>query len=105
MLIQAYWTFAPGIGIVDKYGFLAAFPKFFELNWGDSLLMAGLTDFMAVILIAAVWMFSETPAERRWTAKFWGWLVSYIVFPGLGFLVFFLLLNPDHRFVARRRFG
>lgn len=103
VLLQAYWTFAPGTGIVDKYGFLEAFPKYFELNWGDSLLMAGITDFMAVITIAFVWMYTETPPERRWTPKFFVWLIGFVVFPGLGFLLFFLLLNPDHRFVAAKK--
>lgn len=100
VLLQAYWTFAPEIGIIEMYGFWNAFPKFFELNFGNGLLMAGLTDFMMVILIAAVWMIADTPKERRWTPKFFIWLVSYIVFPGLGFLVYFLYLNPDHRFVS-----
>lgn len=69
LLLQTWWTFAPGIGIVDRYGFFNALTEYFVLNQGNSLLMAGLTDFMAV-------------------------------FPGLGFLLFFLFLNPDHRFVS-----
>lgn len=103
VLIQGYWTFAPGTGIVDRYGFLDAFPTYFALNWGDPLLMAGITDFMTVVAIAIVWMISETPRERRWTPKFFVWLVAFAVFPGLGFLLFFLFLNPDHRFVAARK--
>ena len=102
LLIQTYWTFAPGTGIVDRYGFMEAFPKYFELNWGDPLLMAGITDFMTVITIGLVWMISETPKERRWTPKFFVWLVAFVVFPGLGFLMFFLFLNPDHRFVSAK---
>lgn len=103
LLLQLYWVFAPEVGIIDRYGFFNAFPKYFELNWGDSLLMAGITDFMAVILISLVWMITDTPAERRWTPLFWVWLVCYVSFPGLGFLMFFLLLNPDHRFVRGTR--
>ena len=100
VLMQAYWTLAPEIGILDMYGFWAAFPRYFALHVGNGLLMAGLTDFMMVILIAAVWMIVDTPAERRWKPRFFIWLASYIVFPGLGFLVYFLYLNPDHRFVS-----
>lgn len=43
----------------------------------------------------------DTLKERRWTPKFFIWLISYVVFPGLGFLVYFLYLNPDHRFVSK----
>lgn len=100
VLLQAYWTFAPEIGIMEMYGFWQAFPEYFALNQGNGLLMAGLTDFMTVALIAAVWMVSDTPKERRWGLRFFIWLASYIVFPGLGFLVYFLYLNPDHRFVS-----
>lgn len=99
--LQAYWLFAPETGIVHTYGFLEGFSKYFELNQGNSLLMAGLTDFMTTALIVAVWMYRDTPRERRWTPKFFVWLISYLVYPGLGCLVYFLVLNPDHRFVAR----
>lgn len=102
VLLQAYWTFAPGTGITDTYGFWNGFPKYFELHQGNSLLMAGLTDFIMIELIAFIWMYTETPPERRWKPKFFVWIMSYIVFPGLGFLVYFLLLNPDHRFVAKK---
>lgn len=98
--LQAYWTFAPGSGIMDRYGPVGGFTEYFGLNWGNSLLMAGITDFMTVTLIAVVWMISETPKERRWTPKFIFWLICFSVFPGLGFLMFFLFLNPDHRFVS-----
>lgn len=102
VLLQCYWTFAPETGILAVYGFWDGFSQYFALNQGNSLLMAGLTDFMMVALIAAVWMVSDTPKERRWGFKFFIWLISYIVFPGLGFLVYFLYLNPDHRFVSNR---
>lgn len=102
VLLQAYWTLAPGTGFVHTDGFLQAFPKYFELNWGNSLQMAGVTDLVMISVIAWVWMYVDTPPERRWTPKFFVWLISYIVFPGLGFLVYFLVLNPDHRFVAGR---
>ncbi|NKI16055.1 hypothetical protein HCU74_01355 [Spongiibacter sp. KMU-166] len=100
LLMQAYWTFNPSNGIVETYGFWNAFPQYFALHWGNGLLMAGLTDFMLVIIVSFVWMWAETPKEERHSWKFPVWLVSYVVFPGLGFLVYFLLLNPKHRFVA-----
>ena len=101
--LQAWWTFAPNIGIVDMYGFWEAFPGYFALHKGNGLLLAGLTDFMMIALISAVWMISDTPPERRKSYKFVIWLCSFIVFPGLGFLVYFLYLNPDHRFVSYSR--
>ena len=99
VLLQTYWTFAPEVGIIARYGFFDGFTQYFALNWGNSLLMAGITDFMTVVIISMVWMITETPVERRWKGKFWVWMVSFIVFPGLGFLMFFLFLNPDQRFV------
>ena len=103
ILLQSYWTFAPDIGIIDRYGIVGGFTEYYPLNQGNSLLMAGFTDFMMVNLIRVVWMTSETPPERRWAFKFFFWLLCFIVFPGLGFLVFFLFLNPDHRFVADKK--
>jgi hypothetical protein len=100
--LQAYWTFAPQTGILDRYGFFEGFPAYFELHVGNSLLMAGLTDFVLISAISFIWMYSDTPRERLWKPKFFIWIISFIVFPGLGFLVYFLFLNPDHRFVAKR---
>ncbi|NRB40161.1 MAG: hypothetical protein HRU20_17135 [Pseudomonadales bacterium] len=100
VLLEAYWTFAPTTGFVHMYGVLEALQKYFELHIGNSMLMAGLTDFMMVVIVALVWMIMDTPKERRWKPKFFIWLTSYLVIPGLGFLVYFLYLNPDHRFVS-----
>ena len=99
ILFQAYWTFNPENGIVSSYGFWNAFPEYFALHWGNGLLMAGLTDFMMVIIVSFLWMLTDTPKHLIRSWKFPVWVISYLIFPGLGFLVYFLLLNPQHRFV------
>jgi hypothetical protein len=96
---QIYNTFFLDGGIVGKYGFLEAFPIFFTMSMADPLLAAGLVDFMTVAGILAVWLIADLPRERRWGPKTWLWLVSYVVFPGLGMLLYFLWLYPEHRFV------
>ena len=98
-IAQIYNTFFLDGGIVGKYGFFNAFPAFFTMSLADPLLAAGLVDFMTVIAILVVWLLAELPAATRWHAKTWLWLVSYIVFPGLGLLLYFLWLNREHRFM------
>lgn len=98
--LQTYWMLAADIGILQMYGFWNAFPEYFNLHKGNGLLLAGLTDFMFIAVISFIWMVSETPKERRKSLRFLVWIISFIVFPGLGFLVFFLYLNPDHKFVS-----
>lgn len=98
LLVQAYLTVGPG-GIFEVYGYWEGFPKFFTINLSDPLLSAGLVDFMVVALLAFLWMVSELPAENRWGIKTFLWILSYLVFPGLGFFLYFLWLNPNHRFV------
>src|SRR5690606_25470372 len=87
-LLQVYNTFIYDGGIVGKYGFWQAFPEFFTMSWGDPLLAAGLSDFMMVIAIVLVWLLFDLPADRRWGGRTWLWLISYIVFPGLGLLLY-----------------
>lgn len=99
-IAQVYNTFFFDGGIVGKYGFWEAFPVFFTLSLGDPLLAAGLVDFMTVIGILLVWLITELPRERRWGARTYLWLVSYVVFPGLGLLLYFLWLYPQHRFMS-----
>lgn len=97
---QIYNTFFMDGGIVGKYGFIEAFPAFFTMSLQDPLLAAGLVDFMTVIAILVVWLLAELPASDRWKPKTWIWLVSYIVFPGLGLLLYFMWLHPRHRFMT-----
>lgn len=96
---QVYNTFFYQGGIVGKYGFMEGFSAFFTLSLADPLLCAGLVDFMTVVGILLVWLITELPEGSRWGAKTWIWLVAYTVFPGLGLLLYFLWLNPGHRFV------
>ena len=100
---QIYNTFIMDGGIVGKYGFFEAFPAFFAISLADPLLAAGLVDFMTVSGILLVWLFEELPAADRWRPKTLIWLLSFIVFPGLGLLLYFLWLHPRHRFVAGER--
>jgi len=58
------------LGNIAVYGFWDASPQFFAMQWHDSLLMASLTDFMMVSLISIIWMYTETPPERRWKTNF-----------------------------------
>ena len=99
LLVQAYLTAGPG-GIFEVHGYWEGFPNFFTLSLADPLLAAGLVDFMVVALLAFAWMLSELPAETRWGARTWLWILSFCVFPGLGFFLYFLWLNPNHRFVS-----
>ena len=97
---QVYNTFFLDGGIVGKYGFMEAFPIFFTMSLADPLLAAGLVDFMTVAGIVAVWLLADLPKARRWGPKTWLWLVAFTVFPGLGLLLYFLWLYPEHRFVS-----
>ena len=94
---QIYNTFVFDGGIVGKYGFLDAFPAFFIMSLADPLLAAGLVDFMVVISLALVWMLADLPREQRWGGRTWIWMISFIVFPGMGMLLYFLWLHPRHR--------
>ncbi len=98
LVVQAWLTLGPG-GIFDVHGYWQGFPNFFTMSVADPLLAAGLVDFMVVALLVLVWMLSELSAETRWGAKTWLWIFSFCVFPGLGFFLYFLWLNPQHRFV------
>lgn len=94
VILQAYWTFAPDIGIVSMYGFFEAFPAYFSLHSGNGLLLAGLTDFMFMCVLNLLLMFRHLPARRRKAWPIALWLISFVVFPGLGLLVYCLYLNP-----------
>ena len=100
LAVQGYNTFVMDGGIVGKYGFIEAFPAFFAMSLQDPLLAAGLVDFMTVIGILVVWLIVELPKDGRWRPQTFVWLLAYIVFPGLGLLLYFLWLNPQHRFMT-----
>ena len=85
-----------GGGVAGKYTFVEGFTEFFAMSLEDPLLTAGLIDFMTVATILVVWLIADLPAARRWKPRTFVWLVSFIVFPGLGLLLYLLWLNPDH---------
>ena len=95
LLVQAWFTVGPG-GIMDVYGFWNGFPKFVSLSLADPLLTTGFVDFLVVAVFGYAWLAHDLPAANRWGPRTWIWTVSYIVFPGLGFFVYFLWLNPGH---------
>ena len=100
--LQVYATLFKGDGgFIGQHGVLGAFPKFFELSTGDPVLLAGLVDFTVVSVILACWMAAELPAQTRWRSpSTWVWLVSYIIFPGLGALLYLIWLRPEHRLMV-----
>lgn len=97
--IQVYATFIKGDGgFIGQHGVFGAFPKFFELSTDDPVLLAGLVDFTVVAVILACWMVAELPTQTRWRSPAtWVWLLSYVVFPGLGALLYLVWLRPEHR--------
>lgn len=100
--LQVYATLFKGDGgFIGQHGLFGAFPKFFELMTGDPVLLAGLVDFTVVAVILACWMVAELPAQTRWrTPATWIWLLSYVVFPGLGALLYLVWLRPEHRLMV-----
>jgi len=99
IVMQCWYTVAPG-GIIERYGFWEGFPKFVEISLQDPLLATGLIDFAVVALIAFIWLLHDLPANIRRHPRTIVWVASYLVFPGLGFFLYFLWLNPDHRLVS-----
>src|SRR5215510_13304314 len=85
-----------GGGIAAKYTFVEGFTKYFAMSLADPLLMAGLIDFMTIALILLVWLIADLPAGLRWKPRTFVWLISFLVFPGLGLLLYLLWLNPAH---------
>ncbi len=76
---------------------------FFDLSFNDPLLSAGLSDFAVVAVLFGIWMWADLPQEQRMTPKTGAWLLSYVVFPGLGALLYLLWLRPNHHIVTGRR--
>jgi hypothetical protein len=97
LALQIWATFFHlGGGIAAKYSFSEGFTEFVAMSLEDPLLTAGLIDFMTIAVILVVWLIADLPAQRRWKPKTFVWLVSFIVFPGLGLLLYLLWLNPGH---------
>jgi hypothetical protein len=61
--------------------------KFFVLSFKDPVLSAGLSDFAVVATLCATWIYDLAPEERR-RPRTIVWLVIYVLFPGLGALLY-----------------
>lgn len=78
-------------------GLGGAIHRFFAMSFGDPVLSAGLSDFGAVVGMLGFWMYTDlAPNERRHPRTFI-WLTIYILFPGLGALLYPLWIRPAHR--------
>ena len=89
-------TAAAGGGWYSKYGALNAFTAYIDLSLADPIMFAGLVDFVTLGALAATLMISQLPKATRWSGATWGWLILFVIYPGLGTLVYFLWLNPGH---------
>lgn len=97
LLLQGWALFIQGGGgIVDRYTFIEGFTEYFAMSLADPLLTAGVIDFMTVAVVILAWMLAELPAAQRLRPRTFLWLAAFCVFPGLGVLLYFLWLNPQH---------
>ncbi|SKF70807.1 Uncharacterised protein [Mycobacteroides abscessus subsp. bolletii] len=83
-------------------GLWGAIRQFFVLNAKDPVLSAGMSDFLVVATLLGVKLVYELPAEERWTWKTRLLLPIYVLFPGLGALLFFIWLRPLRRSAVAR---
>jgi hypothetical protein len=83
---------------VPKYG-LDSLDAFIDLSTSDPLLVAAMTDYHVLELIIGVWMLADLPAPR-WRPRTFIWLTAFIIYPGLGPILYFLWLNPGHRLLT-----
>lgn len=82
-------------------GLLGAIWKFFALSFKDPVLSAGLSDFAVVATLCATWMYTDLPQEERQRPRTYVWLLIYVLFPGLGALLYPLWIRPGQRGVGR----
>ncbi|EIU23589.1 hypothetical protein MA5S0921_2843 [Mycobacteroides abscessus 5S-0921] len=61
-----------------------------------------MSDFLVVATLLGVKLVYELPAEERWTWKTRLLLPIYVLFPGLGALLFFIWLRPLRRSAVAR---
>lgn len=103
LALQVYAaTSAAGGGWYAKYGALGAFTAYIDLSLADPIMLAGLIDFVTLGALAATLMITQLPEHKRWSGKTWAWLVLFIIYPGLGALIYFLWLYPDHAMMRVR---
>jgi hypothetical protein len=68
-----------------------------QQSFSESVLAVAFVDFVTLEIVAVTWMLAELPRDRRWSLASFVWLFSFIVYPGLGALLYFLWLHRDHR--------
>lgn len=85
---------------IPKYGF-DSLNAFIDLSSSDPLLVAAMTDYHMLELIIGVWMLADLP-RPRWRPRTFMWLTAFIIYPGLGPILYFLWLHPGHRLVTGR---
>ena len=78
-------------------GIFGAIWKFFELSISDPVLSAGLSDFAVIATLLGAWMYADLPEEERNRPRTYLWLLSYVLFPGLGALLYPLWIRKGHR--------
>jgi hypothetical protein len=82
-------------GIAGRYTFKEGFTEFVNMSFADPLLTAGFIDFMTIALVFAIILVADIPRGQRMGWRTWVFLIAYIVFPGLGLLLYLLVLFPN----------
>ena len=85
---------------IPKYG-LDSLDAFIDLSSSDPLLVAAMTDYHMLELIIGVWMVADLP-RPRWRPRTLVWLAAFLIYPGLGPILYFLWLHPRHPLVTGR---
>jgi hypothetical protein len=97
LALQGWATFvAHGGGIAAHYSFKEGFTEYFRMSLADPLMTAGLIDFMTVALILGVFLIMDMAAVKRMGWRLVVFVIAFIIFPGLGLLLYLLWLHPDH---------
>lgn len=89
---------------IPRYG-LDSLRAFLDLSSSNPLLVAAMTDYHVLELIIGVWMVADLPRSTRWRPRTFVWLAAFIIYPGLGPILYFLWLNPEHRLMTGRAYS
>lgn len=89
---------------IPRYG-LDSLHAFVDLSSSNPLLVAAMTDYHVLELIIGVWMVADLPRPTRWRPRTFVWLAAFITYPGLGPILYFLWLNPEHRLMTGRAYS
>lgn len=77
-------------------GLGGAIVAFFRQSADDPVMSAGFSDFAAVATMLGAWMLVELPPEDRRRPRTLAWLGLFVLFPGLGALLYPLWIRPRH---------